>query len=281
MVVAAVVLTGCAGEATRVSAPATPVAVPVDGVAAEPIRTGHASDRAPNPNGLRLVSKPDDAGGSSCEVVERDTNRVLYSASSKDTAAGGSQVECLDFLAGGKVIRFHNSRGVYAKDARPGSDQDIALPCGAGAFADDVTSCVQTDTSPFAYSSVADAPAPFDIAICDIAKYVAAFRANKLHPKLCTTLVTVPRGLNRYAADASGPVPPSWDARYCSSDRVVVVANGELHLFEAPSGAPLSKVPAPGQTRITSCAGDAVETTDTKGSSSRRFYVDGGTLRAR
>lgn len=276
-------LTGCAASSSPAPAqpPPSTAVVPIASIATPPAPspTEPAPPR-PDPRSFRFVAKPDGVGGTSCEVVDARTQRVVYSASSKDTAAGGSEVECLDFVAGGKVIRFRNSRGVYAKDARPGPDRDESLPCGDGAFADDLTSCVQTDTSHFAYVGVDDPDAPFDIAICDVAKAAAARSAGTFDSKACNTLVTVPRGLNRYPpTPGDGPLPPSWVARYCSNDRVVVVANGELALFEAPSGKLLSKALAPKQTRITKCADGIVETaTGGKSPAARRYRLDRSSL---
>lgn len=238
--------------------PPAPVAAPVASVApvTAPIPSSPVAAVEPaKSRKLRLEKKEDGTGGSSCTVVDVDSGEVVGRATSSNTAAGGSTIECHDFVAGGKVIRFRNSRGVYAKDA----SNDHALPCGEGAFANDVKSCVQLDTSPQTFSGTTEADAPYDVRLCLVGK------------DTCPPLVRIPRGMNRI--DGPGGAGPErwWDAMYCSDDRVLVVGEGKLRLFEVPSGRELSSASAPGATRITRCEGGVAETTDGKKTS---FVVD-------
>jgi len=202
---------------------------------------------------LFLVKKPDGVGGSVCEVVDRATSAVVGRASSRNTAAGGSEVLCLDFVASGTIVRFLNSRGTYAKDARPGSNDELSLPCGEGAFASDGSSCVTLDASPFAYAgaeSTAD-PVAFEVRLCDLARW-RAMSTDSPGQDACRVLVEIPRGLNRIGT-GKGPKARTWDARYCAPDRVLLVAEGVLRLHEAPSGKLLAKRPAPRQTVVAGC----------------------------
>jgi hypothetical protein len=244
------------------AAPA-PVALPVASVANDAAASSGVTPLASAaPRTLRFVTQNHRDGSSACSVVDDASGAVVGRTTSKNTAAGGSNVVCFDFLADGKIIRFTNSRGVYAKDARPHAKDDQTLPCGDGAFANDVSSCVELDKSPQWYSereATAEA-APFEVELCAVATGA------------CTTLVTIPRGLNRFGAPG-GDVPRWWDARYCSDDRVLVVGEGVLRLFEAPSGKHLADAPAPGAVRITDCEGGVAHTRSAKSSATLSFAV--------
>lgn len=184
-----------------------------------------------------------------CSVIDKTANAVIGVATGEDVAAGGTTVECTDIAADGKVIIFANSRSSAGKDARLGKTNNRALPCGEGVYANDLSSCLSLDASPFSYGE----PEPFELRLADIA-----------HGK-AKVLVSIPRGLERFDAKRGRFMPRWWDAKYCSEDRLLVVANGTLRLFEAPSGGELANVPAPAQTRITECARGAAETTSASG----------------
>jgi hypothetical protein len=187
-----------------------------------------------------------------CSVVDTTTHEVVGRATGSGVAAGGTTIECTDFAADGKVIVFSNSRGSLGKDARPGKTNDQGLPCSYAIYANDASSCVSLDVSPFVLSGPGDEPLPFEIRLSDLAK------------KKDRVLASIPHGFER----ASGPGGVSsrwWDARYCENDRLLLVAEGSLTLHEAPSGKRLAKVAAPEQIRITDCHGTVAETTNASG----------------
>jgi hypothetical protein len=194
------------------------------------------------------VKKENGRGGSECSVIDEATGDVVGHATSKNTAAGGSTVECYDHQADGNVIRFANSRGVYAKDARPSANDAKTLPCGEGAFANDVRSCVRLDVPPqmLAASRPSAPAAPFDVALCVVGG-------------ACKTLVTVPRGRNRLGPPGEPGPTRGWDAVYCGDERVLVVAEGALSLFEVPSGKLLATTPARHVGRIDRCSGGSAK----------------------
>jgi hypothetical protein len=187
-----------------------------------------------------------------CSVVDTTTHQVVGRATGKNVAAGGTTIECTDFAADGKVIVFSNSRASLGKDARPGKTNDEGLPCSYAIYADDASSCVSLDVSPFLLSGAGDDATPFELRLSDIAG-----QKDKL-------LVSIPHGLAR-APGPDGFPSRWWDARYCENDRLLVVAEGSLSLYEAPSGKRISKIPAPKQTKITDCHGTVAETASASG----------------
>jgi len=212
------------------------------------------------PRRLKLVSKPLQGfwAPQQCSVVDEDTGEVVGRASNKETAAGGSEVECVGFEAEGHVIIFMNSRGQYAKDARLGKTNDRSLPCGDGRWASDLSSCIEVDTSPFAYSGADEKEdAPFDVKMCPIGR-----------GQDCPVLATIKRGLNRAPYSSTR----SWDAVYCDDKSAAVVANGELRLVAAPSGKVIARQPTPRMTRVGCSDG---ELTVSGGKTKLRFRVSG------
>jgi hypothetical protein len=255
-VLALVLLATACGKGNPPPAPAPvasatpePTVAPVASVSAAPVVSVAASAPEPPPAAPKLDFV---AHQNSCDVVDHATKKVVGHATNKETAAGGSDVTCLDFQAEGKVIRFQNSRGTYAKDARPGKTNDHRMPCGDGIYSNDASSCVELDTTVFAFSEAdpkADA-APFEVLLCITAK-----------EDKCTTLFKVPRGLNRISQTA-GPKKRWWDAAYCENDRVVAAFQNEVRYYEAPSGKLIGKAAAPNQTSIKSCKDGTVQTND-------------------
>lgn len=236
---------------------APPDAAPPD--AASPVSLPDAASAdaqvAPAPVHLSMITRPGSDFDTLCLVVD-DAGHTIGHATSRRTAAGGSTVECDHFDAEGKVVVLKNSRGVYSKDGRPGPKNDQRLPCDDGVFANDVSSCVQFDESPFAYTP--DEPKAEDISI----------KMVDLATKKEVVLAKIPHGLGRRPYSTR-----DWSAAYCSNSRVVVVANGQLSLFEAPSGKRIAQVPAKGATRV-----DCNDAAITINRPSRRFRVDDTTL---
>jgi hypothetical protein len=188
---------------------------------------------------VALLAPPQDDPSYRCELRDARTNASRGFVTTDDTAAGGSNVVCAGLAADGAVVLFTNSRGTYAKNVKTGA----SLPCGEGAFARDLTTCVTLDTSPFAFGGTdpKDDAVDFDVELCIVASAA------------CKTLVKIPRGLNRSAS-----TPRSWDAAYCSPSRVVVVANGRLSTFDAPTGRLIATAAAPGAVRVT-CEGTSAK----------------------
>lgn len=197
----------------------------------------------PPPRKLRLVK-----GSTQCKVVDDVTGVVVGRATTADTAAGGTEVECLDFGLDGKVIYFGNSRGKYVKDARLGGTNDQALPCGDGVIADDLRSCIDLDYSPFVLKMKDDdEDLPIALKLCPI----PSRRDGR-----CTPLTTIKRGGNRLVSNKP-PTPRTWDAAYCDSSLVVVLANDKLRLMTVPQGKLVASANATKLTRVTCKDGTA------------------------
>lgn len=235
-----------------------PRAEPVDAAPAAPAPPASAAPApaAPAPatataTHLSLIKQPGKDGGQVCLVVD-DAGKTVGHATSKDTAAGGSDVACDRFENDGSVIVFTNSRGTYAKDARPGPHNDQPLPCGEGVFASDLSSCVELDGSPFLYTPGDPKAEPYTVAMhdTDLGKEIP--------------LVTIPHALGRSPSE-----PRPWGGAYCSNSRFVLVAMGELSLYDAPSGKRLARASAKGATRVECTNGEV-----TINKPSRRFRVD-------
>lgn len=177
---------------------------------------------------------------SNCDLQDAETGAVVGNVTTSDVSAGGTIVECTKLAAHAKAVILFNSRGTYAKEVSSGR----LLPCGDGAvFADDFKTCLRLDTSPMVYAGGDDPHHPnrdFPIEICAI-EY-----------ELCRPLFTVHRGLNR------APGTRTWDGTYCADDRVAIVADGKLHLFNARSRRELSVEPAPQKTKVTCVNGKPV-----------------------
>ncbi len=74
-------------------------------------------------------------------------------------------------------------------------------------------------------------------------------------------------------------MPRWWDARYCGDDRVLVVAEGELRLFEAPSGKLSATAAAPHATSLVSCEGGVARTSDPRATELRSFALTATTIK--
>jgi len=257
---------GCARDARPEAVSAAPVHVP--SASAQPTASSGASDAGSPPSPLaprlRFDAREDGLGSSECDVVDEATG-VVGHATSTNTAAGGSTVTCYDHLHGGKIIRFANSRGIYAKDARPGAADDRALPCGEGVFARDVRTCVQLDAPAQVFGETTADAQGFDVRLCSAAAMT------------CTTLVAIRRGMNRIAGPLQH-VPRWWDVRYCSDDRLVVVGEGALMLFDVPSGKLLATAAAPDAVRVERCEDGVAETRSAAPNGTLRFKVEAGAL---
>jgi hypothetical protein len=213
---------------------------------------------------LQLVEKDHADGSVECSVVDEATGAIVGRATSKST--GGGTVTCYDFVSGGQIIRFTSANGIYAKDARPGAPGDGAVPCGDGAFAEDASSCVMLDAPRRAFdrAEATTASAPFEVKVCTVSGFV------------CRRLITIPRGLNRVGAAEQSRW---WDAKYCSDDRILVVAEGTLRLFAAPSGELLATAPAPRAVRVLTCEGGVARTTGATHGDVLSFTVERDTVR--
>jgi hypothetical protein len=191
-------------------------------------------------DGIVLVAPATHDGGivSNCDLQDVETGELVGNVSTGNVAPGGSVVECVKLAAHAKVVVMMNTSGSYAREVSSGR----VLPCGDGVFADDFKTCLRIDTSPLVYiGNDSRIPArDFPIEICAV-EYT-----------MCRPLFNVPGGLNRAFGTRN------WDAAYCANDRVAIVADGKLRIFNARSRRELSVEPAPSKTKVTCANGTPV-----------------------
>jgi hypothetical protein len=208
-----------------------------------------AGERRPAPPGKKwldvsgntalLAPADEDASPMTCEVHDARSGALLATVTNGNTAAGGSNGVCSHLDAEGRIVVLTNSRGDYPKKAA--TDEMVMVCAGVSIFAPDASSCLQIDTSPV--SLLGDDPkaegVPFEIASCDVAT------------ESCTTLVKIPRGLNR------GSRTRPWDAAYCSRDRIAVLARGTLTIYAPGRTDPVARKSAPSASKVTCADGEA------------------------
>lgn len=228
-----------AGAALACGERASPRTPPASDLTLPPIGAAPAvvAAAAPPQEDLVLAQVEDDEGRVSCEVQER-SSRAVRAHVSVDGCGAGPAPRCVELAMDGRLALIDN-RGLCAKVVATGK----TMPCGAGAFAPSLSSCVRLDASPFTYGATTEGDLPLDLELCRPTPEDA--------PQDCRVLATVPRGRNRVdmRPDAR-EVPRTWDAAYCSDTLVAVVANGEVSMFDVRSGKRVARAASADATRV-------------------------------
>ncbi|HEX7666126.1 MAG TPA: hypothetical protein VF407_16475 [Polyangiaceae bacterium] len=150
-----------------------------------------------------------------CQVWQISTKSKVAALTGKDVAAGGADPTCSALSPTGHFVLYGNGRRSVWKNWK-----DQATTC-SGVMAPDDSSCVDDDTTPFAFQEKNGAAANLDL-------YWSKPVPNGPHKKVAT----IPRGLNR-----SGPDDKWWTVQYCSPDKAVVdIKNGARITIDAKTG---------------------------------------------
>lgn len=158
-----------------------------------------------------------DAGGDGkCEVWQISTQKKVADLTGNDVAAGGANVVCTALSPAGKFVLYGNGRRSAWKNWK-----DQTTMC-SGVMAPDDSSCIDDDTTPFAFQEKDGPAANLDL-----------FWSKPVPKGPHKKVATIPRGLNR-----NGPDDKWWTVRYCSPDKAVIdITNGARITVDAKTGA--------------------------------------------
>ncbi len=156
------------------------------------------------------------SGDGKCEVWQISTQKKVAELTGNDVAAGGANVVCTALSPAGRFVLYGNGRRSAWKNWK-----DQTTTC-SGVMAPDDSSCIDDDTTPFAFQPKSGPAANLDL-----------FWSKPVPKGPHKKVATIPRGLNR-----SGPGDKWWTVRYCSPDKAVIdITNGARITVDAKTGA--------------------------------------------